>query len=128
MFTLIRRIYEYLTQVDNVIDQNINITIGDASKITQTRQGVFVDGRLIYKNKNNVNLTINVLSNTDSVQVYTGDVNVSGSVGGNVVSSSGDINVHLYVNGNVSTSSGDVHCSIVRGGCRTNSGDINVAT
>ena len=77
--------------------------------------------------KNNVNLTINILSNTDSVQVYTGDVNVSGSVDGNVVSSSGDVNVHLYVNGNVSTSSGDVHCSIIRGGCRTNSGNINVA-
>lgn len=66
---------------------------------------------------------IQITGNAKTVHSTSADIEISGSVNGNVGSTSGDISCG-NVTGNIQTVSGDVKCEEVKGSVSTLSGDI----
>lgn len=103
----------------------INVTIPNSATVVQNSRGIHVNGKLIYRHKNNITLNIYVMEDAHSVNVVTGNVTVGGGVAGSVNVTNGDVDVQLYVNGNARTVNGDIRCGIVKGNATTGNGDIN---
>lgn len=109
------------------------------SSISINNNNIQINGETIQLNDKQINIEINgniddlkvdycqnfkITGDVNSIQSGSGDINVSGSINGNVQTGSGDVECEGSIAGNVNTGSGDVKCNNVGGSVKTMSGDI----
>jgi hypothetical protein len=101
---------------------------GNYTSISVDGDTIILDGKRQDLNSfkgNDLNITIVVEGNVETLSSVSADVTVNGS-SGSVKSTSGDVKVKGDVSGSVSTMSGDVNVKGgVHGNVSTMSGDIN---
>ncbi len=90
----------------------------DAKEITISVVGDIDALTVDYCNK------ISVQGNVREAKSTSGDIDIAGSVAGNVKTTSGDVEIAGLVGGDVSSTSGDVKCGNITGKVSTVSGDI----
>ena len=69
--------------------------------------------------------TVVINGDTKSISTVSGDVNVYGTVAGNIKTTSGDVHVENGALGDVTTVSGDVRAATIEGNVKSVSGDIS---
>lgn len=101
----------------------INDKTYSGRSITIINGHVTVDG-VAQDKLESFNVSVYVGGNPEEVSTISGNITVSGNVGGDVKTTSGDICCG-DVDGSVKTTSGDVECAQIAGSVHTVSGDIS---
>jgi hypothetical protein len=96
---------------------------GSVTITSSGRNSRVIIGDKVVGNHSDVNLNVSIMGDCRTVETNSGDVKVSGSVGGKISTVSGDVNCG-NVEGSVSTVSGDVEANDISGSVSTISGDI----
>ena len=92
------------------------------NNVTIKNNKVIIDGKNVTPDSKNIE--IQVVGNINSLMVETCDViEVEGNVG-ELKSTNGNVDLNGSVNGNVSSVNGDINCGDVGGSVKTNNGDI----
>lgn len=105
-----------------IVNGSINFN-GDLN-ITSNGDNVFINGELVHTTQEK-NITIVINGDTKGISTVSGDVNVYGTVAGNIKTTSGDVHVENGALGDVSTVSGDVRAKTIEGNVKSVSGDIS---
>lgn len=105
-----------------IVNGSINFN-GDLN-ITSNGDNVFINGELVHTTQEK-NITVVINGDTKGISTVSGDVNVYGTVAGNIKTTSGDVHVENGALGDVTTVSGDVRAKTIEGSVKTVSGDIS---
>lgn len=135
--------FKFIKKLMNTIKingQNINVSNVSGKSISIINGKVIIDG--VDVTPDSKNISIEIIGNVDNVEVgacnqikVQGDVNklkggvseveITGSVTGDVTTSTGDVRIRGNVTGDVQTSTGDVEIDgTVGGSVKTSTGDI----
>lgn len=105
---------------NNVINGNI---VGDLN-ITSCGDNILINGQVVHTTQEK-NITVVINGDTKGINTVSGDINVYGTVAGNIKTTSGDVHVENGALGDVTTVSGDVRAVTIEGNVKTVSGDIS---
>ncbi|AKJ73521.1 ADP-ribosyltransferase [Salmonella phage 40] len=89
----------------NIINGNV---VGGDMNITSRGDNIYINGELVHTTQEK-NITVVIHGNTKDISTVAGDVNVYGTVAGNIKTTSGDVHVEHRALGEVTTVSGDVY-------------------
>lgn len=102
---------------------NGSIVAGDVH-ISSDGDNILLNGQIIHTTQEK-NITVVINGDTKGISTVSGDVNVYGTVAGNIKTTSGDVHVENGALGDVTTVSGDVRAKTIEGNVKTVSGDIS---
>ena len=98
--------------------------VGGDMNITSRGDNIYINGELVHTTQEK-NITVVINGDTKGISTVSGDVNVYGTVAGNIKTTSGDVHVENGALGDVTTVSGDVRAETIEGNVKTVSGDIS---
>jgi len=99
----------------NFGDNSTIVNVTNGNRVFVTDNEVLVDGKIHTAFKPNTSITINVTSPTlETIRTQSGNVVVTGSVGGDVATVTGSVEVKGDVGKNIFSESGSITCMNVR--------------